>query len=370
MKLTSQMIKARAKELGLDDIGIAPIERFSEAPPTMNPKSYFPDAKSVIVTVQRIPRGSYRGIEEGTHWNNYTFYSYNRLNTYFRPRLTYAIASFIEDHGWEAAPCYPGVPERSPSRPEVEPGRIPPDVCASVRFLAVGAGVGELGWSKVFLHKKFGPRVRLGSIITDAELEPDEMLEPYSICTKCGACVRECPGNAVPPIDSGKTVELTIGGKKIVYGDVDMGRCTFTHHGMNNRISPFLKKDFPNLEYDVCSSNATEEEAYKLCYALMGANWAKTPYNVDGKAINQYPFTARMAGGYFAVCGARSCIRACMNSLEKAHRIENEFDEPFYRKKSWLLDYEREEPFGKVNPWWEEYLKEKGLDKNIAVRKD
>ena len=286
MKLTSAMIKQRGMELGLDGVGIASIDRFEKAPPLMNPKTYFPDAKSVIVTMMRIPRGSYRGIEEGTHWNNYTFYSYSRLNQYIRPRLTYALSQFIEDHGWEAVPCYPAVPERNPVRESVEPGRVPSDVVASVRFLAVGAGLGELGWSKVFLTKKFGPRVRLGSIITDAELEPDEMIEPGTICTRCGACIRECPANAVPGFKDGKTITIEIGGKKITYADVDMGRCTFTHHGFNNRISPFKKKDFPNLEYDVCSSNATEEEAYKICYALMGANWAKTPYNRDGKVIN------------------------------------------------------------------------------------
>jgi len=65
--LTSQMIKDRAKELGIDDIGIGNIERFDNAPPLMSVKNYFPGAKSVIAIVMRIPRGTYRGIEEGTH---------------------------------------------------------------------------------------------------------------------------------------------------------------------------------------------------------------------------------------------------------------------------------------------------------------
>ena len=66
MKLTSQMIKDRAKELGIDCIAIGNIERFEDAPALMSPKSYFPGAKSVIAVAMRIPRGSYRGIEEGT----------------------------------------------------------------------------------------------------------------------------------------------------------------------------------------------------------------------------------------------------------------------------------------------------------------
>ena len=85
MKLTSQMIKDKAKELGIDCIAIGNIERFKEAPFLMSPSTYFPGAKSVIAVAMRIPRGTYRGIEEGTHWHNYTFYSYNKLNAYFRP---------------------------------------------------------------------------------------------------------------------------------------------------------------------------------------------------------------------------------------------------------------------------------------------
>ncbi|NMB98040.1 MAG: (4Fe-4S)-binding protein, partial [Clostridiaceae bacterium] len=81
MKLTSEMIKEKAKDLGIDVIGIGSIDRYKNAPTLMNPKTYFPEAKSVIVIGMRIPRGSYRGIEEGTHWHNYSFYAYNRLNT-------------------------------------------------------------------------------------------------------------------------------------------------------------------------------------------------------------------------------------------------------------------------------------------------
>ena len=73
MKLTSQMIKDRAAELGIDCVAIGNIERFKDAPLLMNPKTYFPEAKSVIAIAMRIPRGSYRGIEQGTHWHNYTF---------------------------------------------------------------------------------------------------------------------------------------------------------------------------------------------------------------------------------------------------------------------------------------------------------
>ena len=51
MKLTSQMIKEKAKEIGLDCIAIGNIERFEGAPYLMSPKTYFPGAKSVIAAL-------------------------------------------------------------------------------------------------------------------------------------------------------------------------------------------------------------------------------------------------------------------------------------------------------------------------------
>ena len=83
MKLTSEILKAKAKELGIDCIAIGNIERFRNAPALMSPISYFPNAKSVIAIAMPIPRGANRGIEEGTHWHAYTFYTYNKLNAFF-----------------------------------------------------------------------------------------------------------------------------------------------------------------------------------------------------------------------------------------------------------------------------------------------
>lgn len=356
MKLTSEMIKARAKELGIDCIGIGNIERFKNAPKLMSPLTYFPEAKSVIAVAMRIPRGTYRGVEEGTHWHNYTFYSYSNLNSWFRPKLSYELCCFIEDHGWEAVPHYPKVPEGNGIKEPVAEGKVPPDVVCSVRLIAAGCGVGEVGYSKVFLTKEFGPRVRLGLIFTDCELEPDPILDTGDICIHCGACVRECPGNAIPPVKSDDPkIEVDFGEKKIWYGDVHMGRCTLSHHGLNHEVSPFMKKALPNVDFNVRNSKMTEEEAYLLTYGLMKATSARKPD--DKRTLPKYNSLINHTD-YFAICGARGCIRACMNALENSGRITNRFHNKFYRKKSWLLDKPIEQPSG-VNPYREEYLDKK-----------
>ncbi len=370
MKLTSQMIKDKARELGIDCIAIGNIERFKNAPTLMSPSTYFPGAKSVIAVAMRIPRGTYRGIEEGTHWHNYTFYSYNKLNSLFRPKKSYEMCCFIEDHGYEAVAHYPAVPEgNGVTREPVAEGKVPPDVVCSVRIIAAGCGLGEVGFSKVFLTKKFGPRVRLGLIFTDAVLEPDPILDTGEICIHCGACQRECPGNAVPSVkDTAKRLEVDFGEKKIWYGDVHMGRCTLSHHGFNNECSPFHKKEFPNMAFDVKTSEMTEEEAYILCYSLSKAQWPRKP---DDTAVFGYYNYIRTHTGYYAICGAKGCIRACMNALEKAGKIENKFHNQFYKKPSWTLSNTPDKLPTGVNPFREEYLDKKYPDirKNEYERK-
>jgi hypothetical protein len=341
-KLTSQKLKDFAQSTGLDLLGVANIERFQGAPQRMHPAEIFPEARSVIVTARRITRGVYRGIEEGTLWNNYTFYGYNKLNTLFRPKGTYETACYIEDHGWEAVPCYPGVPEAQSPREPLRPGRAAPDVQMAIRIAGCAAGIGEMGWSKVFLTRRFGPRVRLGMILTDAELEPDPLVtEEQRVCDRCMACVADCPGHCIPHRRDNDTVSVEIEGVRFEWANVDMGKCTLTHHGLNKEASPFLAKDCPGLRLNVSEQKLTEEEAYKLCYTVAGGSWRPTEQFPSGRVIDYYKNMLETTG-YYAVCGARGCIRACMMHLEKTGRIEQTFENEFRRRPMWELSWEGE----------------------------
>ncbi|MGC9316845.1 MAG: hypothetical protein ACP5KN_02270 [Armatimonadota bacterium] len=341
MTLTAQQVRDFAKAAGADLCGIANMERFEGAPAQMDPRYIFPEARSAVVIGRRIPRGVYRGIEEGTHWSNYTVYGYNRLNTWFMPKAQYETACFIEDHAFEAVPVYPGVPEAQPRLPAVRDGQPGPDVYPQVRIAAVAAGLGEIGWSKVFLSGEFGPRQRLCMILTDAELEPDPLVEPNSICNLCMDCVRECPGHCIPHISEGKTVEIQIEDTTYRWGDVDMGKCCLTHHGLNKEASPFLAMDCPGLRMDVSEQECSEEEAYKLTHSIGRASWRKTDQFPSGHVID-YAWTMLHGVGYYAVCGARGCIRACFMSNGPAGDPDRRFHNGFRKRPMWTLSPEGE----------------------------
>ncbi len=339
------MIKDLARRLGaggggVEVVGVANIERFAEAPERMHPKNIFPDCKSVISIVQPIPRSTYRGITEGTYWPNYTYYSYNRLNTLFRPMVTYELARFIEDHGFEAVPVYPGVPEMYPQNPKpMAPGRPVPEINLNIRIAAMACGLGEIGWSKVFIHPVFGPRVRIGNILTDAELEPDAVIEPKTLCKRCMKCVKDCPGNAIPKQGEIPTIKIHIDGREYEWGDVHMGRCTATHHGINWKASPFMKRYFPGFNLDITQTDMSEELAYKIGYTFAGANWGCRSTEFPSNYVNPYYKQIITHTGYFAVCGAKGCIRACMEFQEKTRNIgQDKFNTPVFPGPKWELD--------------------------------
>lgn len=61
---------------------------------------------------------------------------------------------------------------------------------------ATRAGLGWVGKNCQLLTKPWGPWVRLGTVLTDAPLEPGKPIEK-SLCGKCTKCIEACPAEAL-----------------------------------------------------------------------------------------------------------------------------------------------------------------------------
>ena len=69
----------------------------------------------------------------------------------------------------------------------VREGLPNPDVLVDYRVVAYAAGLGEFGYSKVFLTPEFGPFQRFVLLLTDAPLEADPIYEGH-LCDRCMRC--------------------------------------------------------------------------------------------------------------------------------------------------------------------------------------
>lgn len=342
-----------AQSQGLDLLGVANIERFAGAPERMHPASIYPGAKSVIVVARRILRGNWRGIEEGTYWPTYTTFGYHGLlNTLFIPLGLYETACYLEDHGWEAIPYYPGVPETQMTREPLRAGAVAPNVHLAIRIAGICAGLGEIGWAKVFLTKEYGPRQRLAAIITDAVIEPDPLVEPGSLCTMCMNCVTGCPADAIPHRREQKTVSIQIEDKTYTWGDVHMGRCTLSFHGGDPRVSPFIHQSLPGYEFDVRTQNMSEEAAYSLCWPMSTGPWRPSDSNPSGRIIPGHAQLQQWGvGGSYGVEGSRGCMRSCFDYFERHGKVGQQFHGgPFIRRDRWLLSERTERPADDPGP--------------------
>jgi len=300
--MESESLKRHALACGADLCGIAPIERFEGAPIQLDPRQIFPAARSVIVLAFRILRGCLRGAEEGTHFISYNTMGYAGQNWVRMPVVMWNLCRWMEDAGHEAVPI-PNIDHWSntdlhtrtpdsgdaPTRPDwsrpVGPGKATPDVWVHFRIAAYLAGLGQIGWGRIFLTPQFGPRQRLGVVLTDAQLEPDPIYSGPPLCDRCFSCVRDCPGDALSRTNS---VKVTLAGRQIEFSQFDVNAC---YHGMGGG--------------DHCR-----------------------PFKTDLKPVYEY---AR------SVCAGRGCIRSCMDHLEKQNKLANKFERPFREGKPWTL---------------------------------
>ncbi len=336
--LTSADVKQAAKSMGADLVGISSMDRFEGAPPQMDPRYIFPDAKALIGLAFRIPRGYLRGIEEGTHFYQYPSMGYANINEVYAPMVLHELACLLEDHGHEGA-VFRNTGSRMPisdtsgdpdepaeygrrvrySRPVAE-DRPAPDVMFQFRIAAFCCGLGQIGYSKVFLTPEFGPRQRFAFMLTDAPLDPDPIYEGPALCDRCMACVRECPVNA---ISAEETVNVTVAGHDLEWGEISEWDCFHGYMGSNRETNPFL----PENAFDDMPEAA----------AILAGEAELTPDRALEVMSTLRSYYGNVAGYNSALCGGRGCLRACMVHLEERGVLSKQFDTPFRKRRPWRL---------------------------------
>jgi ferredoxin len=187
--------------------------------------------------------------------------------------------------------------------------------------------MGEIGWSKVFLTPRVGPRQRFAFIITDAPLDPDPLMAPGTLCDRCKLCVQGCPGHA---ISADESVRVTLAGNEVEWNALDVDRCSAVYSCGAPEYSPFVSDEVAGKLRQLIDLPPGPERDAVL--ASSGGPWGlalkEVPYNRNGWESYHHPG---------AICGARGCQRACFIHLEEEGKLENHFHHPFRLRKPWRL---------------------------------
>ncbi|MFQ6050997.1 MAG: hypothetical protein ACE5K4_04830 [Candidatus Hydrothermarchaeota archaeon] len=177
-------IKEYVKSQGADLVGIASAESEYLKENRSSILAVLPSCKSLIVVAKRLNGDaiSSRNIKIAQYD---TICAYEELDL-----IMYRTVLYLKDRGYKAVSIPPNMPvDFSPEKKGLF-GEV------NHKCAATAAGLGNIGINRLFISPEFGPRLRIGSILTDADLKPDEPMKE-KVCTECMECVKNCPAKAI-----------------------------------------------------------------------------------------------------------------------------------------------------------------------------
>jgi epoxyqueuosine reductase len=184
--ITGQITKELARQLGADLCGIAPVDRFDQAPEGFHPRDIFSETKSVVVMAKRFPEGPF-------HSRSPIPYSVaNDVILAEVTRLTCELCGHLECQGHLRAVPVPSEPYEYWDAPKREGRGL-----LSLKHAGRLAGLGVMGKNTLLANRELGNRICLGAVLLDIELLGDALAD-YQLCAEtCRLCIDACPVQAI-----------------------------------------------------------------------------------------------------------------------------------------------------------------------------
>ncbi|MFO7916618.1 MAG: hypothetical protein R6V13_00870 [Anaerolineae bacterium] len=240
-KVLTEAVKELGRRHGAALVGVAPIERFDprppyhdEAPKGHDPRDFVPGARSVIsfampimnpvMDAPAVLMDQELELVPPDLKQPYLERLYSHMGHALQDRMLEHVAHFIGLHlmreGFDSMlfpttgihPHRPGGTSTGEEElgerqlwngPSAAWGKIFSPFGHSPgpfshRHAATRAGLGEFGYNNIVLTREFGPRQRFNSIITEAELVPDPLIdEPICLREECRLCLEACYMGAI-----------------------------------------------------------------------------------------------------------------------------------------------------------------------------
>lgn len=173
----AKMLEVKLKDMGATFVGFSKLDR--GLPDKLSQLSY-----AVTIGI----RLSDFIIDEIEDAPTYTYFHHYRTLNALIDQITLRGMSWIQDQGYKAVavPASQTVNDANESYSAIFPHKT----------AAVMAGLGWIGKNGLFISSEYGPRVRLGSILTNMELPAGNSIME-SKCGDCRLCVDRCPAMAL-----------------------------------------------------------------------------------------------------------------------------------------------------------------------------
>ena len=180
-------VRSVALKWGADLVAVCPTESLYQVPGHESAiKEMITDAKTIVVAAVKMFESPLVCSDRNIRPAQYdTYCLYGVLD-----RIAFEVSRLLDDSGYKAV----SIPSFLPIKMSWETCGLIADV--SLRHAAEEAGFGKIGLNRLLITKKFGPRVRITGVITDAPLNLDKKLDE-EICDNCGACIKACPVGAI-----------------------------------------------------------------------------------------------------------------------------------------------------------------------------
>jgi epoxyqueuosine reductase QueG len=183
-RVDAQRLKKLVLDAGADDVGLVEVDRPGIAAYRPEIDTVFPDARTVVSVVCRLNPDNIRSVSRSTSDTEF-LQGANSVNA-----VCWRASRSLMAQGIRSASPSTGFPQDM----EGWPGKVWP---LSHKPLAVEAGLGKIGHSRMVLHPRYGTFVALGTILIDAEATGYDRPLDFNPCLECKLCTAVCPVGAI-----------------------------------------------------------------------------------------------------------------------------------------------------------------------------
>jgi len=190
-EMTDKLINL-SKSLGADFIGIADSKGFLNPEYQGNkPQDIMENCKSIVIVGVTIPNGCFEPLPKGrAEYTNTLMAGTATLRI-----IGFKLLKFIEELGYIATLAPSEGSEFGYWYADKE--TLKADF--SMKYACYLSGIGKFGLNHLVITDKFGPRVRMAAIITDAPFVANSHSSEFidSRCKNCNKCIDVCPVSAL-----------------------------------------------------------------------------------------------------------------------------------------------------------------------------